>query len=195
MPYFSKHNMLFIHIPKCGGSTIADYMLKKGDAPMLFDGIGAVKINGVAPQHITGCDLYNLGAIQDSTKLFTVIRHPYERTISEYFYRKEHYDEYKEMMFEEFLDIFLNEENIKVLDNHSLPCVKFIEGISNVNVFKFGQWDALQSFINQDIPCEEKLQDTHLLPTTENNFKLTVTHKLRIISWFEKDFIRFNFDF
>lgn len=92
MPYLKEHNLLFIHIPKTGGTSIEKQfgIYHKWNMDILLNNKHQT-INGISttPQHWTpnlikdklGEDIYN------NCIKFTVIRNPYTRILSEYFYQ------------------------------------------------------------------------------------------------------------
>ena len=96
MPYFHNKdvNLLFIHIPKTGGSSLETYFSKKFNMPLndstLFNTVKRFK--GVSFQHQTYQSLITYPQIfkidYNNLKILTVVRCPYHRLISDLFFFK-----------------------------------------------------------------------------------------------------------
>jgi hypothetical protein len=71
MPIFNNE-YTFIHIPKCGGTSIEDFLIHNGYSVKLLKSKGhkPIYINGHTPQHCTFSELEQLGLLTD--KIFTV---------------------------------------------------------------------------------------------------------------------------
>jgi hypothetical protein len=85
MPIFNNE-ITFIHIPKCGGTSIEKFLQHNGYKMKLFTSTGSIFINGHTPQHCTFKELEELNLLTD--KVFTIIRPEIDRVVSEYFYIK-----------------------------------------------------------------------------------------------------------
>jgi hypothetical protein len=96
MPYFHNKdvNLLFIHIPKTGGSSLETYFSKKFNMPLndstLFS--DANRFKGVSFQHQTYQSLITYPQIfkidYTNLNILTVVRCPYHRLISDLFHFK-----------------------------------------------------------------------------------------------------------
>merc|ERR1711907_176565 len=97
MVYTDK--FLYIHIPKCGGTSI-EVALK---ATKYHNGYGVQ--NGIALQHLTYDEYVNsMGMKFRKDRIsFTTIRHPYKRCISEYYWARNCWGYYCGDSFENFL--------------------------------------------------------------------------------------------
>lgn len=91
MPYFKNNdvNLLFIHIPKTGGTSVEHYLSKKFDIKLNMDSLYSIrsKRDGIPYQHldlITVITNYNTFHIDlRGLSILTVVRNPYHRIISE----------------------------------------------------------------------------------------------------------------
>lgn len=85
MPLFRKHNAVFVHVPKTGGTTI-DRILSADTNDVEFRGEGDGNIEF---SHMTAKQLR--AAIPDFAQLFSFgfVRNPWDRILSEYLYRVE----------------------------------------------------------------------------------------------------------
>lgn len=86
MPIFKIGNktVLFIHIPKTGGTTIGNWLMKKGEVSFLSP--NRPPAFGCCPQHFTHSDFMFLFKRKSWDYAFTIVRDPYERMESEYFF-------------------------------------------------------------------------------------------------------------
>ena len=115
MPVDFKKNILFIHIPKTGGSSISEY-LKIGKGNYLFgpetvvvpDEHGQLKkLHRWWRQHATVKEIikYNVLSSQQCEKLFkfAFVRNPYDRAVSNFLYFKGMEKIPSDLTFREFL--------------------------------------------------------------------------------------------
>lgn len=149
MPVFEKLKILFIHIPKTGGTSIEHFFYKKYSIPVNtkslygFENnkkIGIMfrsKINKsrISLQHYTWLMLQehkntlfpnNVIFDKNSYKILTVVRNPYNRIISEIFYQKLIT---RQMTREEIYSIiynYLHVYNNTEFDNHRIPQYVFL---------------------------------------------------------------------
>lgn len=123
MPIFIKNNkkILYIHIPKTGGSSIEQIFKDNGWAFSLINPTAHPEFK-VPPQHLTIEELTIIEDITSFDYIFATVRNPLDRINSEYRYRgiKEPFDEW-----------FINEannylQNPKILQNHFRSQVDYI---------------------------------------------------------------------
>ena len=154
MPYFKNKdiNVLFIHVPKTGGSSLDTYFSSKFNIPLnnksLFHFIKDkqllnenIKIKS-SLQHITYNQIVKYSKIFnidfDNIKIITIVRNPYERFVSDLFYFSLiTTDSTKETVF----DILHNYLVSDKYDNHNIPQHTFItndkgEIIENIHILK-----------------------------------------------------------
>ena len=86
-----KHKFIFIHIPKCGGTSIEHSLLKNENVTKITDDVKQkyrlyYQYMGVAVQH-RKIDQFK-DAREKNYFTFTFVRNPWERFLSEYFYIK-----------------------------------------------------------------------------------------------------------
>jgi len=95
MPYYKEKTLLFIHIPKTGG-TIVEYNIKKKTSQKLSGMCGRKNTlldfpyNQKSLQHLFYTTIYKfrdkLNINFDNIKIFTIVRNPYDRIISDLFF-------------------------------------------------------------------------------------------------------------
>ncbi len=92
MPLFkiNNKNILFIHIPKTGGTTIASWLATAAEnGTNLYSTTTPTFLKSV-PQHLTYANIQLLlGDFYTFDHVFTIVRNPYDRLESEYFYETE----------------------------------------------------------------------------------------------------------
>jgi hypothetical protein len=148
MPYFKNNNinLLLIHIPKTGGTSLEFYFSSKFNIPLnnksLYKFNRNIKIKS-SLQHMTynqiveNSKIFNI--VFDNIKIITIVRNPYERIVSDLFFLKKIKTDTSK---EEMLDI-INEYLMKCpnYDNHNMPQYKFItndkgEIIQNIHILR-----------------------------------------------------------
>lgn len=159
MPLYlsEKINILFIHIPKTGGTTIENWIMSTGNFKQLFFSEHILEDTRVTGQHFGHETLSVLiGDINNSHLYkFAVVRNPYDRLISEFFYRVKTKDlllgKRPEKYFSTWVENILNKykEDNSILDNHIRP-QRFFVG-EDVNYFKFenGIYGIIEDLANE----------------------------------------------
>lgn len=147
MPLYLKNNcqpILFLHIPKTGGSTIESWLNTEcGYSQLLFstdplDGmtctpqhLGIKAVSGLVGDHFS----------LEASYVFAVVRNPFDRLISEFFYRvglkQIRLGPTPEKYFSNWVNDSLSQASKKphILDNHLRPQCYFVS--DDVHVFKF----------------------------------------------------------
>ena len=146
MPYYKETNLLFIHIPKTGGTVIEDN-IKKNTPQTLYSGFTNSLLdfpyNKKSLQHQFYTTIYKfrdkLDVNFDNIKIFSVVRNPYDRIISDLFWHKLINKNFTaEQVYNVIKNNYLDRND---LDNHNEPQYKFIvdensELIKNIKIFK-----------------------------------------------------------
>lgn len=137
MPYFKNKDMdlLFIHIPKTGGSSLEVYFSRKYDVSLnnksLFDFM--LEFSNISLQHQTyntilkNNNIFNINF--DCATVLTIVRNPYNRIISD-------------LMYYSLIDIDTTPEKVfciisenyiskNIYDNHNIPQYCFIVDENN----------------------------------------------------------------
>ena len=139
MPIFEigAKRVLFIHIPKTGGSSIVDWLRGKGMSSLY----GLIHSNTCRcnPQHFTWADIKFLYPDHLWDFAFTIVRNPYDRLVSEYNWRLQQDNVLNKNLidFERWL-LFLSERLRKdpfVLDNHLRPQGDYLS--ERLTIFRF----------------------------------------------------------
>ena len=192
MPLYKQLNLLFIHIPKNGGTTIENFLNRKNKGVDLWMYKNKLDLNH-SEQHCTYKEIEEKNFISKDYSLFTIIRHPVDRVVSEFNWlsrvRKNKYTD-----FNKFLDEFLNKENFKNFDNHNLSNLDYLlnkdnEIPENIRIFKFFDKDNLSLFLNDD-----EIKKRHDNRTTKIFNSVDEKQKSRIVEFYKDDIETFNFD-
>lgn len=227
MPIFRKNNRVgfYIHIPKTAGSSITK-LLKNLNCDVALDGgnMEAIKKfdaelknsnllkslhnhSPCNPQHIDK-ELYR--CIVDHSKVdfnFTIIRHPEERIISEYYWVNQTYapearyasgtSEYDRSTWTKTADFSLwikyakkcYDEDSYVWDNHLKKQTDFI--LSDTKIFRFDQLSKIADYLNVCMGTSYSgLSIPHLNRKRSKNTTINIKEedKELIKNWYKDDF-------
>ena len=96
MPLFKIDQKLvyYAHVPKCGGSSIANYIRERFGALGFHDNAyfkqaPAQRWTASSPQHVDAATLERLIPLSFFAAAFTIVRHPVERAVSIYHFQME----------------------------------------------------------------------------------------------------------
>jgi len=134
MPYYKSINLLFVHIPKTGGTVIEDAIKKnnKYGKQTLYSGprnsILPAPFSSYSLQHQFYSTIYNhrdkLNVNFDNIKVFAVVRNPYDRIISDLlFYKIIKSNANPEEVYNAINSNYIKSTNI---DNHNTPQYKYV---------------------------------------------------------------------
>ena len=154
MPYFYKPNdvnLLFIHIPKTGGTSIEQYLSDKYNIPLdqhslfhstpvfhstpLFHSTPVFHSTpGISLQHYTYENIIYHPQIRlvEGYETFTIVRNPYYRLVSDLFFLGLA-DKYMSPV--EIYNIIENQYQAAAYDNHARPQYEFIYDMSNNTLY------------------------------------------------------------
>ena len=83
--FVNGRSVLFVHIPKTGGSSVERYLSRHG--PVLLKGNGREAGLRCSAQHLHAEALASIDAADGHDWSFTIVRHPVARLVSEYRYQ------------------------------------------------------------------------------------------------------------
>lgn len=129
----NEKQILFVHIPKCGGSSIENYFKPHVDTSLFASYKEALPC---PPQHFDALIYEALFDVQNLPSV-AIVRHPYSRVFSEYFYQSQHYFRDADISFEAFVNKVFSEywNDSYSNDNHVKPQSHFI--LSNTLIYRF----------------------------------------------------------
>ena len=138
MPYFHKDdiNLLLIHIPKTGGSSLEKYFSKKYQIPLNDTSLFTLrkKFQGVSYQHQTYNSIMTHFVPkmqgfykQEDLSILTIVRNPYHRIVSDLFffnYINKNSNPSQSQVFDAINSKYLNQFGNH--DNHKRPQYQFV---------------------------------------------------------------------
>lgn len=203
MPFYREMNLLFIHIPKTGGENIGNE-LNKYSSRDLYSGFTNTLLdpphNLISLQHQFYTTLYQfrnkLNLNFDNIKIFSIVRNPYYRIISDLFWHKlieEDFD--SDQVYDVIRNNYLHRND---LDNHNIPQYKFItdenlELVKNIKIFKTENLNEsnkeIANFTGVNINIYKKI-------TKKDLSKYLNKKSIYLINnFYKKDFELFNYKF
>lgn len=164
MPILHNKKLIFIHIPKTGGTSIERVIdMQTVEKFFCYQRCGVCmpkildkfcikehnKIKYTTPQHLTALQLKTVlgDTVFNKYQKFTIVRNPFDRLVGEYCYIKQtvnpHFVQYQDLNFVQFVKRCLNLPNMArhiLFDNHFTPQTEFIKPFKpnkKFIVFKF----------------------------------------------------------
>ena len=196
-----EKKIIFIHIPKTGGTSIEDVItshIRKKKNPSNLYGVR----NGKALQHLTALEIKNRIDNYDNFLKFVVVRNPYDRLISEYYWcQVKGVGKRSGQSFDNFLKYTSNivksgKFDKNIYTDHFIPQYKFVydENSNKIvdKIFYFENFEEVLKFSAKI--CESHSKSTHRLKNkNKNKIKLNEDQKSIIYETYKKDFELFNY--
>jgi hypothetical protein len=165
MPLHPNKKILFIHIPKCYGSSIEIcFGMQRED--LFFKTSNIYNFDGIsfAPQHLRFIDLMKfdeIKKIKNDLFIFSFVRNPYDRFVSEYFwfnkgvnFNKHHFKNWYKRHYSKIdLDHKLRQTDFLINENNEID-IDFIGKVENIQE----DWKKLLKLIgfNENIKLPHK---------------------------------------
>jgi len=193
MVWSDDKKIIFIHVPKCGGTTV-EYELKLNNSS---NGYGIV--DGKARQHWTWKDYINHLGEEKYNKYhkFSIVRHPYTRIVSEYYwcFVPGHGARYESL--DSFIDFCADVVERKaysetVFNDHYMPQHLYIfeNGELKVNeLYKLEEYDKVVKYLNSLGVENVGKHETGRYPKIE----LTQKQRMRVYQIYSEDFRLLNY--
>jgi hypothetical protein len=204
MPISHEKRIVFVHIPKTGGTSIELALDMNKNENLFSPGIKfntykieQLKKYKVSPQHLYGKEILEVEPNVKDYYWFTVVRNPFDRLVSEYHHiNKERTNDfvYKNISFPEFVKktLTLPEERRKSLfDRHLEPQTNFIQGCS-VNIYKLEKLQECFDFLKTNYQISTI---GHARKSERKKFQVYYDGKLAnfVFKFYIKDFEKFGY--
>ena len=191
---------IFIHIPKTAGTSIEQFLKEKGKNNIEYIGVR----NNRSLQHLTAFELkHELGPTFINYYKFSIVRNPYNRLLSEYYWTPLNIGYKAGKTKADFITHVANIVRNKlyfnnIYNDHFIPQYLFLYGNSkNIlidQVFKYENLNESVKYlkyklkIDDDLPFLNKSKD-NIVKTDWNQ-----RQKERIYKIYQKDFLIFNYE-
>ena len=210
-----KHNFIFIHIPKCGGTSVELALLKNEGIQMKNydqDDLNFLSENqkqkyrigyeykGTSTQH-RKIDEYKHNK-EKKYFTFTFIRNPWERFLSEYFYilKCRPKDQELRKKFPSFKHFVKGKHEKEMYDSHDIPQINFVLNANKHKMINFiGRCEDMQT--DFDYVCKKlnisKMKLPYRNPTKHKHYTEYYDEETRSIvaKKYAKDIEYFGYEF
>jgi hypothetical protein len=207
MPFYREKKLLFIHIPKTGG-TVIENAIKSTCKQELYSGytnnILEYPYNQKSLQHQFYSTLYRyrhkLRVDFNNIKIFSVVRNPYDKVISDLFWFSKKIKVKRIQDFstaEDVFDILKNNYfHRDDLDNHNKPQYQFVTDekgglIPNIKIYKCEELNKLNGEINKFIGIDIDIKKNDV--NKDYSKYLNKDSNQLINKYYKKDFELFNY--
>ena len=197
-----KDNYIFVHIPKTAGSSLEHRL---GGFPDEKYYTTYDHNRGIPLQHLTASEIKKeLGKTKfDEKYKFTIIRNPFSKCISEYFwwirFHTNHIS-FKDWVVKEHSDLLNIPQKRPILQKHNIEQYKFIYDTDNNILVDFvGRFENLQEDFNiicdkigipqQELPHQNKSKHKHYTEYYDDETRSIVAER------YAKDIEYFGYDF
>jgi hypothetical protein len=200
MPISHKYKVIFVHIPKTAGTSVEKFLEIPGLSEEHLRSHKISIIDGIkyAPQHLTANMIKTHDLVKDywdNYFKFSIVRHPYTRALSEYFWRKGKTGQnlrFNPTEFSSFLNLLKERKS-----DHDLSQYDYLYNNGKLLVDNVGKYEDLKTSINTLCKYINESKDFPITQKSSNknsyiNF-LTSKHKDKIIELYNKDFEFFNY--
>jgi len=196
MPVSLQHKFKFIHIPRTGGSSI-EVVFDLQHKECLYEGRFAVECNNIlfAPQHVTHKMIDNLKPQTSDYFSFTIVRNPFTKVISEYFYINRHfYTRPVERFEEDRFYSWIKTDLLKFDFDHKLPQTAFLDREVDFTI-RFEEIEKGFRALNDHLGTDYRLIHDNSSGIDKYAIAKTLGHRTRdlILKVFEKDFKMFDY--
>lgn len=202
MPLYinNEQAVTFLHIPKTGGTTIESWLNETGKYQQVFFSQKKLEDMLVTPQHLGYRTLTELTKTLNRPfeYKFAVVRNPFDRIVSEFFYRIKlgsiQLGDNAESLFSPWVihNLRKYKNTPDVLDNHLRPQTYFVN--DDVEVFKFE--DGIQNVLNavgNSIGIQEEVEVKPKKVGEKKKVRWSPNAIKMVLEIYEQDFDRYDY--
>jgi hypothetical protein len=207
MPVYRRNGraVLFIHVPKTGGTSVEQLFKASGWEPAYLDtkvGPGSLNyLSWCSPQHLHGTLLQSLLRLDRFDLVFTVVRDPVARFRSEYVWRTRKRDDVStgaDAVNKWLLKSMASyRKNPYLYDNHFRPQHEFLVPGTTVLKLEDGLAEALKDLSDtHDLGLEgepERFRDSQTNSRKSRDVEVSTGTKLLLRKLYKKDFSTFGY--
>jgi hypothetical protein len=190
---------IYIHIPKCAGTSVEQFLREHGKNGLQYHGVR----EGRSMHHFTAFDLKRENPhIFNIYYKFSIVRNPYDRLLSEYYWTPIRGVGYKSGQtkadFITYVSKVVNQRLFydNIFNDHFIPQYLFIYNNKNLMIDQLFKYEDLNWTVEY---LKKKLEiniDFPYLNKSKNSFiksEWTDRQKERIYKIYQNDFILFNY--
>jgi hypothetical protein len=199
VPFVSHagHNVLFVHIPRTGGTTVEHWLETLGTVRLRSGSIP--QFSKVTPQHLRMNDAEEFLGEDFFAYAFAIVRNPFERIASEFRARRALTEESfwkSSPRFPTWLENSLEaaRRNPFHLDHHLRPQWDFVT--SRVKVFHYEEGlESILARVASDIGAPAPGELPRKLATQrDSSIRFDIAERERILAAYDRDFELFGYD-
>lgn len=195
MPISHSKQCIFVHIPKNAGTTIERCMGMQ-NSESLYSTRKNKKYK-VCPQHLYAAEILELMPNASEYFWFTIVRNPLDRLVSEYHYIKSTKcaaSKFASLDFSNFVNCLHlpAAERAFIFDRHLEPQVNFIQGVDNIEIFKFEQLNACFKMLQHKFHIPFFAHDRRSIREDYKNYYTASTEEL-VREFYKDDFNVFEY--
>jgi hypothetical protein len=209
MPISHKHKVVFVHIPKTGGTSIESALgilgidnkgSSKPNKDILFG-----KYKGKALQHLSIREIKKIKNTPSDYFTFSFVRNPYDRIVSEFFWRRQTIGIInKNMTFKEFLFKIVIPKRERMLsydlrDDHFYDQLDFLTDENGEIIVDFiGRFENLENDFNKVCQiCKINTKLPLILKSQRKDYKFYYDKETIdiVTKLYKKDIKTFNYKF
>lgn len=193
---------LFLHAPKCGGTSIVDTFAANGfDIELQIRGKPPQECLTVSPQHQICSALRSLLRFENISDIFIVARNPYQRVLSEYNWAFRDVPAQERMAYSDWVvqELAKAAANESYADNHFRPILDFIDPSMPTRVFRLeDRLEAIIEFYLQPVGALKNIPVYHKKKTLSFkhhslNCELDGQALFAINNFYRNDFAAFGY--
>lgn len=195
-------SILFLHVPKCGGSSIVEMFSDNGYSPQLqIRGLPPQECLLASPQHQTCENLRAFIRLELLTDIFILVRNPYTRIKSEFnwIFRDtptDHRPDFSQWILD---SLALASEDRSYSDNHFRPAIDFMDTSAPAKIFRLedGIEFAIEFFLHEHgaVRSIRVAHEKSALQFNNNSLNLSFSKEAidAINNFYEHDFAAFGY--